>query len=310
MQVVVAEHDHPVYAQLIAEQHPQLQVLASSDPSELRTMAGQASVWLGEPDLLADLLRHGLKPAWLQSTWAGVTPLLAPDLPRDYLLTRAVGIFGQVMAEYVLTYLLNHERQVLSRLIHQTQRRWDGRPGQSLAGREVLIVGCGEIGQQVAQYLVGFGLRVRGIASQARDQAPFIEVAALSAVAQWVTQADYVINLLPDTPATHDLYDAALLARFKPGALFINAGRGVAVVDADLVQALECGHLAGAVIDVCREEPLPTQHPFWHAPGLILTGHSSAPTSPVAMVELFLHNLQGYQAGQGLRGVVNFQRGY
>ncbi|WP_312932392.1 D-2-hydroxyacid dehydrogenase [Pseudomonas sp.] len=310
MQVVIAEHHHPVYTRLLAEQHPQLEVFASSDPTELRAMAGQASVWLGEPDLLADLLRQGFKPAWLQSTWAGVTPLLAPDLPRDYLLTRAVGIFGQVMAEYVLTYLLSHERHVVSRMMNQVQRRWDGRPGLSLAGRDVLIVGCGEIGQRVAEYLVSFGVQVRGIASQARSQAPFIEVSGVSALAQQVTQADYVINLLPDTPATHDLYNAELLARFKPGALFINAGRGVAVVDADLVQALECGHLAGAVIDVCREEPLPTEHAFWHAPGLILTGHSSAPTSPAAMVELFLHNLQAYQAGQGLRGEVNFQRGY
>jgi phosphoglycerate dehydrogenase-like enzyme len=119
-----------------------------------------------------------------------------------------------------------------------------------------------------------------------------------------------VVNLLPNTVETHDIYDAALFKQFKPTGLFINAGRGVAVVDADLVEALKEGHLAGAVIDVCRQEPLPQRHPFWTAWGLLLTGHSSAPTSPSMMVKLFVENLRAYQAGEALRGEVDFERGY
>ncbi|WP_313740562.1 D-2-hydroxyacid dehydrogenase [Pseudomonas sp.] len=310
MHVLIAEQEHACYARLLAEQAPQLRLLTSADVAELRGMAGKASIWLGEPDLLAELLRQGHVPRWLQSTWAGITPLLSTDLPRHYRLTRAVGIFGQVMAEYMLTYLLNHERQVQSRLRSQVQRQWDARPGSSLAGREVLIVGCGDIGQRVAEYLASFAMKVRGVASTVRRQAPFLEIAGLDALPRLVAQADYVINLLPDTPATHDLFDAALLRRFKTRALLLNAGRGVAVVDDDLVLALEQGHLAGAVIDVCREEPLPASHPFWTAPRLTLTGHSSAPTSPAAMVGLFLENVQAYQAGQPLRGEVDFLRGY
>ncbi|WP_031324556.1 D-2-hydroxyacid dehydrogenase, partial [Pseudomonas taiwanensis] len=249
-------------------------------------------------------------PGWMQSTWAGITPLLAEGLPRDYRLTRAVGIFGQVMAEYMLTYMLGHEREVLSRLVSQVERRWDDRPGRTLEGRKVLIVGTGDIGQRVAEFLQAFGVVLYGVASSAREQAPFVEVAALADLPRLVSQVDYVLNLLPDTPATHDLYDAALFKRFQPTALFINAGRGAAVVDADLVEALKEGHLAGAVIDVCRQEPLPRQHPFWTAWGLLLTGHSSAPTSPAAMVRLFVENVRAYAAGQGLRGEVDFARGY
>jgi phosphoglycerate dehydrogenase-like enzyme len=91
--------------------------------------------------------------------------------------------------------------------------------------------------------------------------------------------------------------------------LFINAGRGVAVVDADLVEALKEGHLAGAVIDVCRQEPLPKQHPFWTAWGLLLTGHSSAPTSPALMVQLFVENA-GLIRGAGVARRSGFRRGY
>ncbi|MHA7116760.1 D-2-hydroxyacid dehydrogenase [Pseudomonas promysalinigenes] len=310
MRVLIAEHDHARYTALLRQVMPELQVLTSGDSAELARQAPDCPVWLGQPDLLASLLRQGHKPQWVQSTWAGITPLLAEGLPRDYRLSRAVGIFGQVMAEYMLTYMLGHEREVLSRLVSQVERRWDDRPGRTLEGRKALIVGTGDIGQRVAEFLVPFGVSLYGIASSAREQAPFVEVAGLADLPRMVGEVDYVLNLLPDTPATHDLYDAALLRCFKPTALFINAGRGAAVVDADLVEALKQGHLAGAVIDVCRQEPLPQRHPFWTAWGLLLTGHSSAPTSPAAMVRLFADNLQAYAQGQALRGEVDFARGY
>ncbi|EIK98234.1 putative dehydrogenase [Pseudomonas sp. M47T1] len=310
MRVLIAEQDYALYAQLLREAAPEVDVLTSGDSAELSKLAADCPVWLGQPDLLATLLRQGHTPQWLQSTWAGITPLLASGLPRDYRLTRAVGIFGQVMAEYILTYMLGHEREVLARLVSQVERKWDNRPGRSLEGRRVLIVGTGDIGQRVADFLLPFGVTLYGIASSPRQQAPFVEVLGMDALADKVGQVDYVINLLPDTPATQDIYHAALFARFNPDALFINAGRGVAVVDADLVEALKLGHLAGAVIDVCRQEPLPQRHPFWTAWGLLLTGHSSAPTSPQAMVRLFVENLAAYIGKQPLRGEVDFTRGY
>lgn len=310
MRVLIAEHDYPLYTQLLGQIAPDLEVMSTGDSAELSRMAADCPVWLGQPDLLATLLRQGHTPQWLQSTWAGITPLLAEGLPREYRLTRAVGIFGQVMAEFVLTYMLGHEREVLARLVSQVERKWDNRLGQSLAGRKALIVGAGDIGQSVAQFLLPFGVELYGIASAPRTQAPFVEVGALTDLDRLVGEVDYVINLLPNTPETHDLFDAKLFAKFKPTGVFINVGRGVAVVDADLVEALKEGHLAGAVIDVCRQEPLPQRHPFWTAWGLLLTGHSSAPTSPAAMVQLFVDNVRAFQAGEALRGEVDFSRGY
>ncbi|WP_297844071.1 D-2-hydroxyacid dehydrogenase [Pseudomonas sp.] len=310
MRVLIAEHDYPLYTQLLGQLAPDIEVMSTGDGAELSRLAAECPVWLGAPDLFATLLRQGHTPQWLQSTWAGITPLLAEGLSREYRLTRAVGIFGQVMAEFVLTYMLGHEREVLARLVSQVERKWDSRLSQSLAGRKALIVGAGDIGLSVAQFLIPFGVQVYGIASTPRSQAPFIEVGGLADLDRLVGEVDYVINLLPNTPETHDLYDAKLFAKFKPSALFINVGRGVAVVDADLVEALKAGHLAGAVIDVCRQEPLPQRHPFWTAWGLLLTGHSSAPTSPPAMVQLFIENVTAFEAGEALRGEVDFSRGY
>lgn len=310
MRVLIAEHDYALYAQLLQQAAPHLDIRTSGDSAQLAQLAADCPIWLGQPDLLATLLRQGHTPQWLQSTWAGITPLLAPGLGRDYRLSRAVGIFGQVMAEYVLTYMLGHEREVMARLVSQVERKWDSRTGQSLVGRKVLIVGAGDIGQTVAQFLLPFGVELYAVASSAREQAPFKEVVTLSDLPRLVGQMDYVINLLPNTPDTHDLYDAELFALFNPNGVFMNVGRGVAVVDADLVEALRQGHLAGAIIDVCRQEPLPAKHPFWTAWGLLLTGHSSAPTSPQMMVQLFVDNLRAFQAGETTFGEVDFERGY
>lgn len=310
VRVLIAERDHARYADLLHKQAPELQLLASDQSAELARHAAMCQIWLGQPDLLAPLLRQGAQPQWLQSTWAGITPLLATDLPKTYALTRAVGIFGQVMAEYVLCHLLAHERQLLARLAAQVEQRWHSRMPHSLAGRKALIVGCGDIGLSVAGFLAPFGIELYGIASSARHLPPFVEVAGLEALPRLAGEVDYLINLLPDTVATQDIYEATLFAGCKPSALFINAGRGVAVVDNALVSALQQGQLAGAVIDVCREEPLPAGHPFWDAPGLLLTGHSSAPTDPRLLVQLFIENLAYWRAGAELRGRVSFVRGY
>ncbi|OYT96443.1 MAG: hydroxyacid dehydrogenase, partial [Pseudomonas sp. PGPPP3] len=266
MRLLVADAAHGAYAELLTAAAADLELCVSNDPVELAAWASSCPLWLGPPDLLVGLLRQGFKPDWLQSTWAGITPLLAADLPRDYRLSRASGIFGPLMAEYLLTYVLAHERQLLERLASQAERHWDERLTGSLQGRRMLLVGAGEIASAVAQVFSALGVRVFGVASQARQQVSFAQVVGLSQLAEQAAHADYLVNLLPDTPATTNLFDARLLAQLKPSALFINAGRGAAVVDADLIAALEAGQLAGAVLDVCREEPLPPRHQFWSTP--------------------------------------------
>ena len=310
MRVLIAESDHQLYRELLQVAAPQLELVGGSQPEDLLALAGDCPIWLGEPHLFAELLRGGLRPQWLQTTWAGIAPLLADDLPQDYRLTRAVGIFGQIMAEYVLCHMLFQQRELAARMQAQHERRWDGRLPRSLAGQKVLIVGTGEIGLAVARFLQPFGVELTGVASSARALPPFREVAGMEQLPRLVADADYVINLLPNTPATRDVYDTAMLACFKPSAMLINAGRGTSVVDDALVSALSEGRLAAAVIDVCREEPLPPEHPFWTAPNLMLTGHSAAPTLPPLLVELFVDNLQRFQQGAELRGAVDFARGY
>ncbi|CAF1490059.1 unnamed protein product [Adineta ricciae] len=310
MHILVLACDYTLYTDELSKANLSLQFTAGNEASNVIDAARECPIWLGDPHLVAELLRLNIKPKWIQSTWAGVSPLLADDLPRDYILTRAVGVFGQLMAEYLLTYLLAHERQVMKRIDHQKEEKWcDLQPG-TLKNRQLLIVGAGDIGCVVAQMLSPFGVDLIGIVNTTRPLTSFRLCGTLDDLPRLVETADYAVNLLPNTPKTQNIWNASLFARMKPTALFINVGRGSAVVDADLIMALEQKWLAGAIIDVCREEPLPAQHPFWHTQGLILTSHSAAPSLACPIVELFCDNLNRFCNNLSMRGRVDFDRSY
>ncbi|MCG8707625.1 D-2-hydroxyacid dehydrogenase [Brenneria sp. 4F2] len=292
------------------------QLHASGLPIDLALSDGSAEqaqrhdIWLGEPDAAAVLLAQGAQPKWLQSTWAGFKPLLAMGLPRDYRLSRAVGVFGQPIAEYVIAQLLRHELQLDERQRSQNQREWHHRLPGSLAGKKALIVGAGEIGCEVAGFLQPFGIELYGIVNAPRRLPGFNDVMGMDGLQTAVKDADYVINLLPDTAATTDVYHSALFAAMKTSALFINVGRGTAVVDEDLLAALRAKQISGAVLDVFRQEPLPKTHPFWQAPNLTISAHIAGPMVPALLVRLFLDNLARLRQGETLRGEVDFTKGY
>lgn len=303
---------------LLDSRNPELRAALGALRPELELVelsAGAAAVrrcaiWLGEPDRVVGLLRQGLRPQWLQSTWAGYAPLLAADLPRDYRLSRAVGVFGQPIAEYLLAYMLEREQQLQQRRDSQARHAWDARIPGSLYGRRVLIVGAGEIGREVARLLAPFGVRLTGIAHTPRPLEHFERVVGLDGLLEAAATADYIVNILPDTPQTDGIYDAAFFAALRPTTLFFNVGRGNALVDDALLRALHEGRLAGAVLDVFREEPLPAGHPFWNTPGLLVTGHIAGPLVPAAVARLFVDNLERFRAGAALRGEVDFASRY
>ncbi|MFB6435077.1 MAG: D-2-hydroxyacid dehydrogenase [Candidatus Malihini olakiniferum] len=279
-------------------------------PDDGEDAIARCDIWLGEPDRAVSLLTAGYRPAWLQSTWAGFKPLLAEHLPQGYRLSRAVGVFGQPIAQYILAHLLAHEQRLFALQSQQQQQVWDDKLSGFLSGKTLLIVGAGDIGTEVAAILSVFGVTLHGIVNTPRALPGFEHVAGIDALAQEVAQADYVISLLPDTDKTQNLYSTELFARMKLSVVFINVGRGTSVIDKDLIAALKAGKLARAVLDVFRQEPLPAEHPFWLTPNLTLTPHIAGLMVPALMADLFLDNLQRYSQGDSLRGEVDFSREY
>jgi phosphoglycerate dehydrogenase-like enzyme len=306
-EVLVISRHAQGFAELIeARQLPGLKAHYCEQAEAALQYCDSAEVLFGAPDRLAPVLPLCPRLHWVQSSWAGIKPLLECDR-RDYQLTGVKDIFGPPMSEYVLGWLLGLERQVLQ---HATARHWDDSPGPGLAGKTIGIMGTGSIGSHVASTCKVFGINTRGLNSDGRERAGFDACFPLSLIAEFAAGLDYLVALLPETPATDKLVDADLLARLKPGAILINGGRANCIVESDLVAALESGQLGHAVLDVMREEPLPEQHPLWKVKNLHITSHTAAPTGVESIVEIFCDNYRRYVAGEDLRYPIDFDRGY
>ena len=241
----------------------------------------------------------------VQAFSAGVDWLL-PLIPPGVVLCSAVGVHDASVSEWVVAAILAMRRRLpeFGELQHRaewnreiaTQRVSD--PVDDLEGKTVLVVGYGSIGKALASRLTPFGARVVGIAQHARPDAVTPE-----ALPRLLPAADVVVDLLPLTPDTRKFVDAKFLSRMKPGAIFVNAGRGGTVDTDALLDALRSGRIRAA-LDVTDPEPLPAEHPLWKEPNVLITPHIAG---TVAQMEARAYRFAGeqirrYAAGQPLLG--------
>ncbi|MEQ8516001.1 MAG: D-2-hydroxyacid dehydrogenase [Chromatocurvus sp.] len=276
------------------------------DNTRLPTAAKSARVVLGAPDRLLEALPRLPALQWAQSTLAGVTPLI--DAPRrDYRLTGIKDLFDTAISEYVLAWMLALQRNVLQRAC---ATQWDRTPDGSLAGKRVGIMGTGALGMAVARRAAAFGVELRGLNTRGTVEAPFHDCYRSDARLAFADGLDFVVALMPDTPATGGLIDAAFLQALPQRAVVINAGRANAIDHGALRSSAEAGHLGAAVLDVLPVEPLPADDPLWHTDGIYITSHTAAPTETNAIAPLFVDNLKRFLAGETLRYEIDFTRGY
>lgn len=301
--LLIASHKADQYRRLVeAAALPGLAIVDQPTPD--------CDIVLGEPSRILALLPALPALRWVQSTWAGVEPLLDPVLRRDYILTNARGLFGSLMSEYVFAYLLLHSQKYMLRLAAQQAGIWDNTLTGTLRGRTLGLLGVGTIGACLAKTGKHFGMRVLGYTRQSEDCPEVDAWFHGDDRLRFASQVDYLVNTLPNTPATRLIVDAALLGALPPHALFVNIGRGTAVDEAALSEALHAGRLAGAVLDVFQQEPLPPDHFFWRTPNLLLTSHAAAPTIPADLMVLFIENYHRYLRGEPLLHQVDFELGY
>lgn len=304
--VVVSQHAE-IYRELItAGELPNLRAHYCIDTQQAAAHLDDAEILFGAPDRLTPLLGDCPALRWIQSSWAGVKPLIQHER-QDYLLTGVKGIFGAPMSEYVLGWILALERNIPQRAQAQA---WNSDTEQGVEGKHAGIMGTGSIGQKVAAALSQFGIRPRGLNTDGRDVAGFEHCYSLEQRIKFASGLDYLIALLPDTANSDALIDGELLSRLKPGAILINGGRANALVQADLTQALNSEQLGHAVLDVFDTEPLPDEHPFWAQDRLYVTSHTAAPTHPQAIVDIFTRNYRHYVNGEPLDYLIDFARGY
>lgn len=308
---------------ILVQTHPQppqpfvqaLQRLLPDEPLFEDLEAARARADQVETVLLWRLMPGQLEglPAlrFLAASAAGVDKILGPHLPPGLPVTRTVDPQqNQQIAQYVCAMVLRHVRQQSLYDAQQRDRIWKRHPVPQPADTPVGLLGLGESGRVVAGALAALGFPVLGWSRSPKSLPGVTAFHGAQGLAQMLPQCQVLVCLLPLTPDTQGLIDARLLQALPRGAFVVNVARGAHVVEADLEQALRSGHLGGAALDVQSSEPLPSDHPLWQVPGLLLTPHvASLPTAETVAAQL-ADNLQRARRGEPLLRVVDATRGY
>lgn len=284
---------------------PRQQMPSEEQLAETEILIG----WAVPPGLLPRMP----KLRWAQSMMAGVEGWLAlPDMPDSLLLTSARGTHGDSMPENILGALFHLTKPYAEVAEAQKDSRWERRVPVSLNGKTLGILGLGAIGQELAKLATMLRMEVLGTRRNPAPVEGVSEVLPPERTDEVLARSDFVVLLLPSTPETENFINAERLAKMKPGAWLLNFGRGSAIVDGDLVAAVKGGKIAGALLDVFRQEPLPSDHPFWTTKGIKVVPHVGGMHAErdKAVAKLFVENLGRFLDGRPLLALVDRAAGY
>jgi glyoxylate/hydroxypyruvate reductase A len=278
-------------------------------------------VLLDEAEVLFDFGPLELAPAlgarprlrWIQATSAGVGKLAERVglTESSVAVTTASGPHARPLAEFALLATLMFGKDVLELGRAQREHRWERTSGEEVAGKTVCVVGLGKIGREVARLARGLDARVVGTVRELGDRTPeelgVERLEPTERLDELLPETDVLVLAVPQTASTHRLIDARRLALLKPSAILVNVGRGDAVDEAALIDALRSGRLKGAALDVFEQEPLPPESPLWDLPNVIVSPHSASTVAAEngRIVELFQENIRRYLDGRPLLNLLD-----
>ena len=275
----------------------------------------QAEIIFGYPD--PNMLKYANKMRFLQLASSGAEKHNSPNIvPINVPICCTTGIFGREISEVMLSYLLALNKHLHIYRDRQRAHNWEFHAfNRPVSGRQVLILGLGDIGINFAELLHPLGCRVIGVRRTAGKCPDCVsEVHTMDELDTLLPQADVVAMCLPDTPDTRGVMTRERIYAMKKGSVLLNVGRGNALDTMALADAVREGHLFGAAIDVVDTEPLPPEHPIWDVENIIITphtaGHSFSPYIINRTGEIFIKNLCAFIEGQPLFTPVDRLTGY
>ena len=274
-------------------------------------LAARADILVGQRP--GSYLKRMPRLRWIQATTAGVDPWLAnQDLSTEVTLCCARGSHRISMPENILGALFHLTKPYMPIALDQREGRWTRRQSVPLAGKTLGILGLGAIGQELARKAAALEMRVIGTKRTPARIAHVEKVYAPEDTDEVLGASDFLLLLLPSTSATENFINAGRLRAMKPTGWLLNFARGALIVDADLIAAVQSKTIAGAVLDVFREEPLPATHPFWKTEGILVLPHLGGghPDRSKDVAALFADNARRFLAGEPLNAVVDRERGY
>ncbi|MGC9399891.1 MAG: D-2-hydroxyacid dehydrogenase [Anaerolineae bacterium] len=295
---------------------PEADLVVTRDRAEMEAVLDEIEIAAGlvPPEIIvgAPNLR------WFQQFGAGADWLLRhPEaVEQPFVLTNASGIHSIPIGEHIFALLLTFARRLHEAWAAQQRGEWAAPRGETLfelAGKTMLLIGVGAIGERTAQLAQAFGMRVIGVRRDPTEAAAGVDVlhgpAQLDAL---LPEADVVVVTAPLTEETRHMIDAQALRRMKPTAYLINIGRGGMLDERALVRALREGEIAAAGLDVFETEPLPPDSPLWELDNVLITPHyaGSTPHYVERFMDIFLDNLRRFREGEPLRNLVDKELGY
>ena len=280
------------------------------EPASLQKTANvQTEIMLGNPRIIAQEMENAPNLKWAHATWAGIEPLLKATR-NNYLLSNTRGVFGQLMAEFVLGYILLFEKNILAKLQNQKNNQWDKQPPQTLRNKKIGLLGVGSIGGEVARFAKTFGMVTLGMARDTTVHPNIDNMYGSANTKEFCSDLDYLVCILPNTSETANMVDRNFLSYLPTKTIIFNVGRGATLDEIALSDMLIEGKLRGAVLDVFRSEPLPENDPLWQVPNLFITSHTSAPSFMEDVLQPFLENYDLYLNGKKLKYLVDFNKQY
>ena len=244
---------------------------------------------------------------WIHSLMTGHDHIPLEELRRRGIrLTNGAGTAATEIAEFVIARILEHWKRLPQMAAQQVEHRWHPAFGRALSESNIVLVGYGPINREVARLLEPFDVNLTAVRrSAATPSAGVARTVSFDEMDSVLAEADAVVAAVPSNADTTGLFDARRFGAMKRGCFFVNVGRGTAVVEADLIAALDSGHLGGAALDVTSVEPLPADDPLWASPARI-SPHSSATLANTMrrVHDLFVRNVGHYVAGRPLENEV------
>jgi D-2-hydroxyacid dehydrogenase (NADP+) len=248
-----------------------------------------------------DLIKRASKLEWIQSMATGVDYIInLPSLRKEVLVTSTRGIHGPQMSEIAFLLMLALNRNLPQVVRNQDLRIWERWPTKLLYEKKVGILGIGVIGEEIARKSKAFGMTVYGIDIVKRMVDAVDYFYEPNELVKVLREVDYFIIVAPLTPQTQGMIGTRELSSMKPTAFLINIGRGEIIDEEALIQALNSGKIAGAALDVFRQEPLPKDHPFWRMKNVIVTPHVGGMSDVYVdqVLSIFEENLRRFLRGE------------
>jgi len=295
---------------------PDMRLVVTDDPAQIEAALPEVEIAAGHtrPALLARM--PNLR--WYQQWGAGADWLMRhPEIAaRDFVITNASGVHAIQISEHILALLLAFARRLPQAMRAQLRGEWQREEREDifeLAGKTMVLIGVGAIGERTARLAAALDVRVIGVRRDPAARTPGVErMIGPERLADVLPEADFVVLTIPLTHDTRHMIGERELRLMKSTAHIVNIGRGGTIDEAALIRALREGWIAGAGLDVFEKEPLPADSPLWGMENVIITAHyaGATPHYNERALAIFLDNLRRYKAGEPLRNVVDKRLGY